>query len=50
MPENLLLTLWELLKAVSSFQFQDVAKYKENARFAKKTLFPIKFIKLQDGI
>ena len=31
-PETLLLSLWELLKAVSSSEFQDVDKFKENAR------------------
>ena len=31
-PESLLLSLWELLKAVSSSDFQDVDKFKENAR------------------
>ena len=30
--ESLLLSLWELLKAVSSNKFQDISKYKENAR------------------
>ena len=31
-PESLLLSLWELLKAVSSSEFQDIDKYKEDAR------------------
>ena len=31
-PESLLLSLWELLKAVSSSEFQDIDKFKENAR------------------
>ena len=31
-PESLLLSLWELLKAVSSSDFQDIDKFKENAR------------------
>ena len=31
-PESLLLSLWELLKAVSSSEFQDLDKYRENAR------------------
>ena len=31
-PESLLLSFWELLKAVSSSEFQDVDKFKEDAR------------------
>ena len=31
-PEALLLSMWELLKAVSSSEFQDVEKFRQNAR------------------
>ena len=31
-PEALVLSLWELVKAVSSSEFQDIEKFKENAR------------------
>ena len=31
-PEALLFSMWELLKAVSSSEFQDVEKFRQNAR------------------
>ena len=35
-PESLLLSLWELLKAVSSSEFQDINKYRETARLISR--------------